>query len=231
MLTLTVAVLALSTPAPASAHFGTIPPGGALPSDCSSQVRPTPEVVSANNAYNQTRGRSKTLPWTSWAGFSRFRSAYQRVDGNFVGTTDEILQWASCKWGIDEDVTRARAVTESSWRQNFFGDAGHSVGILQVKRMVAGDPHAYTYPACAQSTAYNADYATMFIRACYDDLFEEANWFSSTDVPSNPGDVPNDRRLWECVGLWYSGSWRSGNSDYISSARNNYFNRSWEGYG
>ena len=29
-----------------------------------------------------------------------------RVTGNFTGTTDMILQWAACKWGIDEDIVR-----------------------------------------------------------------------------------------------------------------------------
>ena len=29
------------------------------------------------------------------------------VTGIFTGTTDDIIQWASCKWGIDEDIIRA----------------------------------------------------------------------------------------------------------------------------
>src|SRR5581483_2740680 len=39
-------------------------------------------------------------------------SLIAKVTGNFTGTTDEILQWASYKWGFDPDVTRATAVTE-----------------------------------------------------------------------------------------------------------------------
>ena len=38
---------------------------------------------------------------------------YGRVTGNFTGTTDEIIQWAACKWGIDEDIVRAQSVAES----------------------------------------------------------------------------------------------------------------------
>ena len=34
------------------------------------------------------------------------------VSGNFVGSTDEIIQWAAWKWGVDEDVIRSVAVTE-----------------------------------------------------------------------------------------------------------------------
>jgi hypothetical protein len=29
------------------------------------------------------------------------------VTGDYTGTTDEILQWLSCKWGIDIDMIRA----------------------------------------------------------------------------------------------------------------------------
>jgi autotransporter family porin len=36
-----------------------------------------------------------------------------RVTGNFTGTTDEIIQWAAHKWGIDEDVVRSVATAES----------------------------------------------------------------------------------------------------------------------
>ena len=32
------------------------------------------------------------------------------MTGNFVGSTDEIIQWAAWKWGVDEDVIRAVAV-------------------------------------------------------------------------------------------------------------------------
>lgn len=40
-----------------------------------------------------------------------------RVDGQFTGTTDEILQWAACKWGLPDNLIRADAVTESTWFQ------------------------------------------------------------------------------------------------------------------
>ena len=45
-----------------------------------------------------------------------------RVTGNFTGTTDQIIQWAACKWGIDEDIVRAQAAKESGWHQNAAGD-------------------------------------------------------------------------------------------------------------
>src|SRR5437763_232341 len=58
---------------------------------------------------------------------SGFNHAWQvkykpRIAGNFRGTTDEIIQWASCKWGFGDDLTRARSVVESTWRQSTNGD-------------------------------------------------------------------------------------------------------------
>jgi hypothetical protein len=47
--------------------------------------------------------------WDSWL--------LARVDGQFAGTTDEILQWAACKWGLPDDLLRAVAVRESTWYQ------------------------------------------------------------------------------------------------------------------
>ena len=41
-----------------------------------------------------------------------------RVSGQYVGTTDEILQWAACKWGIADNVLRAVAERESGWYQH-----------------------------------------------------------------------------------------------------------------
>ena len=36
-------------------------------------------------------------------------SGFNLVDGDFAGTTDQLIQWAACKWGIDEDIVRAPA--------------------------------------------------------------------------------------------------------------------------
>ena len=59
------------------------------------------------------------------------------MTGNFTGTTDEIIQWTACKWGIDEDVVRAQAAKETYWFQKNVGDfsadptrcvPGHPIG-------------------------------------------------------------------------------------------------------
>jgi hypothetical protein len=55
------------------------------------------------------RGGSYSARWDSWL--------LSRVDGQFTGTTDEILQWAACKWGLPDNLIRADAVVESTWFQ------------------------------------------------------------------------------------------------------------------
>ena len=50
-----------------------------------------------------------------------------RVDGQFTGTTDEIFQWAACKWGMPDNVLRAIAVRESTWYQYLVYPSGRPV--------------------------------------------------------------------------------------------------------
>jgi len=130
-----------------------------------------------------------------------------RINGKFTGTTDEILQWASCKWGIDTDVVRAMAIRESNWVQSQKGDytsdaskclpedavpCPTSFGILQVKYY----DHPGTYPASLRSTAFNVDYVLGRWRACYEG---GVSYFGGD---YQPGD------LWGCVGAHFSGPGR-----------------------
>ena len=92
------------TTPPSSGRFATLPVGAALPSgaQCAALVRPAAEIRPENNAANAIRGsRANANTCTDWSGFNR-------VDGDFTGTTDEIIQWAACKWGIDEDIAGRR---------------------------------------------------------------------------------------------------------------------------
>jgi len=71
------------------------------------------------------------VDWTLW------RAKRDQVTGNFAGTTTEIIQWAACKWGIDEDTIRA-AVMESYWHMSDLGDVcgppgEASYGLLKIK--------------------------------------------------------------------------------------------------
>jgi hypothetical protein len=74
---------------------------------------------------------------------------FSTVDGNFPGTTDEILQWAACKWGMDQNIAKAEAIAESSWYQSTVGDNGDSYGILQVRAAPDGLPRPRTMAGAA----------------------------------------------------------------------------------
>src|SRR5262249_35985684 len=107
-------------------YFATLKPGEALPSgsSCAHRVRRSPwEPRPQNDKANRTPGGRHVIIEGASASFnSRFGS---RVDGNFTGSTNEIIQWGACKWGFDEEITRARAVQESYWRQSKRGDQSH----------------------------------------------------------------------------------------------------------
>src|SRR5205814_972758 len=111
------ATVTVSAPA-AAAFFSTLPPGSALPSEayCAGNVtsslwEPRPD----NNTANHTTGSNVGIRGMP-------SSINTRISGNFTGTTNQILQWSACKWGIDEDIVRAQAVEESNWHQNAQGD-------------------------------------------------------------------------------------------------------------
>jgi hypothetical protein len=55
------------------------------------------------------------------------------VDGQYTGTTEMIIRWAACKWGMDEDMIRAQATTEhGTWVQwNAGGDERRSIAQCQ----------------------------------------------------------------------------------------------------
>ncbi|MDT4963576.1 MAG: hypothetical protein QOF87_3223 [Pseudonocardiales bacterium] len=127
---------------PAEGGYFQLQPVGvwsALPSDasCASRVRystwePRPDNGGPNHvmpdrsaahrafaARPVSVGGSEDPRWDSWL--------LQRVDGQFTGTTDEIFQWAACKWGLYDDVLRAIAVRESTWYQNEIYPSGRPV--------------------------------------------------------------------------------------------------------
>ncbi len=205
------------TPAPTatpdgSARFVTLPPGAVLPSgaECAARVRPAPENRPENVAANNRTGR--TIPFIEGANATGNSQLAPRVDGNFTGTTDEIIQWAACKWGFDEDVIRAQTVRESWWIQSTNGDNGESWGILQVRTPY----HPNTFPESRDSTAFNADYTLASRRSCFEGYF--SHWISS----AARGD------LWGCTGLWYSGRYRDAPAlNYISEVQDHLNARTW----
>ena len=93
---------------------------------CAAQVRAGRRGPAGQRQPNHTKGFG--APANPPAG------VYGRVTGNFTGTTDEIIQWAACKWGIDEDIVRAQTAMESWWHQSTVGDNGESFGLMQVRQ-------------------------------------------------------------------------------------------------
>jgi autotransporter family porin len=187
-------------------------------------------VRQANAAANHTRGVGGN-------------SLYPRVTGNYVGTTDEIIQWAACKWGIDEDIVRAQAAVESWWFQRTLGDfspdtstcvPGHqelgadgkggqcaqSIGILQDRYPYHRTAFATNNDA-AVSTAYNIDYAYANWRNCFEGRDGWLNQFNPPK-PYQAGDV------WGCIGVWFSGRWYDpGAVSYISKVQSYLAQRIW----
>src|ERR1700704_96022 len=120
-----------SSPPPAAGYFALRPVGSwsSLPSDaqCAAQLHystwePRPENAQQNSTTPapgamaaafatrpRNQGGSYNPLWDSWL--------LRRVDGQFTGRTDEIFQWAACKWGLPDNVLRAPAVEESTWFQ------------------------------------------------------------------------------------------------------------------
>jgi autotransporter family porin len=221
-------------------HFTTLPPGSALPSslDCASRVRhsrwePRPENAKANRTVGIACTETGACP--IWSKDLYVHAS--RVDGKFSGTTDEILQWGACKWGLDEDLLRARAAEESGWRQSTLGDRTsdsrlcasfgatapcyQSYGILQIKASI-GDGYPNTYPYSQNSTAFNVDYSSAWLRACLDGYDTWLNDESAGDRPYVPGD------LWGCVGAWYSGKWHDRSAEtYVNSIRKHLASKVW----
>jgi hypothetical protein len=133
-------------------------------------------------------------------------ATFAHVDGNFAGTTGEILEWAACKWGWDQDFAMAEAVRESSWHQSEVGDNGDSFGILQVRVSRAGDPASANsgwggFPWVQQSTALDADAQMAYLRACYDG---DTTWLGNGYQAGN---------AWWYIGSWFSGQWMSAAAD------------------
>jgi transglycosylase-like protein with SLT domain len=147
-------------------------------------------------------------------------AAYRdKVTGNFTGTTDEIIQWAAHKWGIDEDLVRAQAVKESSWDMNTLGDGGISYGLMQIKSTVMKG----TYPLSQVSTAFNADYYGAYMRYYFDGA---ATWLNDPCCFSGRTYVAGD--IWGSVGTWFAGRWYTAAAvEYMNIVKNHVAARTW----
>lgn len=211
-----------ATDAPA-VDFRTLAPGEQLRTgaQCARLVRATPgtEVNPANADYNRTTGQ-RVGPGLFPQGDSPQATLLSPlISGEFTGTTQQILEWAACKWGIDQDIVFAQAAAESSWDQNHRSDWGtdpalcppghdlgadgvpgqcpQSYGILQTKYI----QWRAAWPGIADSTAMNADVTYAIWRSCFDGDEIWLNHTATSAHPYRPGD------LWGCIGRWFAGSW------------------------
>ena len=117
--------------------------------------------------------------WAAWAKRARL------VQGKFTGTTTEMLSWAACRWGIDENLLRAVGVTESYWHQSTWGDrcgggdpSIGSFGLTQIKNKDCSGARIWGgLPDIRSSAALDVDLYTARLRACYNgDFYEGGSW-------------------------------------------------------
>jgi hypothetical protein len=139
-----------------------------------------------------------------------------RVTGRFRGTTDEIIQWAAAKHGVDVNVMRAVAVIESYWRMSTVGDDGDSFGLYQMRR-----PYHCCPDLARADTAFNADYYGAIVRALYDGRM---TWLNDVEHgrPYRSGD------LYGSLGTWFAGRWHTPAAEgYIARVKRTLRERTW----
>ncbi len=156
-----------------------------------SKWEPRPENRASNR---RVPGWKKVRAWRK-----RSEMPYARfVDGRYRGTTDEIIQWAAHKWGINTNLMRAVATVETWWVQSFRGDSGDSFGLYQVRR-----PY-HCWGECRimrNFTAFNADYYGGIIRSYFDGKQTWLRRETDNGKPYRAGDLKGS------LGAWYSGRW------------------------
>jgi autotransporter family porin len=234
-------------PQNAPAHFGTLAPSATLPSgaQCATWVRATPyqENKGANAAANKTTGHHVGSDFFSGDDPRANTVIAPRVDGQFTGTTHQILRWAACKWGIDEDIVYAQASVESWWQQNTLGDWGTDASRCAPGRGLGVDGKAgqcpesfgilqnrYPYetsswPGIANSTAMNADLAYGIWRTCF---MGYEGWLNTVDPSERVGTYAAGD-AWGCIGRWFSGRWHTSASEgYITRVKDWMNQRIWE---
>jgi hypothetical protein len=222
-------------------YFRTLLSGAHLPRRdrlCASLVtqrnwEPRPDNYPANLTVPSERVRwpqtSDQLYWRKWI------VKRARVSGRYTGTTDEIIRWAACKWGIDENSLRAAAVYESDWHQATVGDDGGSFGLMQVKDHYRdGSVDLGGYPWTQLSTALNVDVYAAWIRSCLaGDFYDGGHWLYGRQTIKQVIAAKGFRyAFWGCIGAWYSGDWyTSGAVHYIMQVQTNRARKSWRNLG
>jgi hypothetical protein len=219
--------------AAAPAYFHTVPPGTKLPTgaQCAKWVRARPikENKGVNRRYNRATGHHVSKSFFSGDKSQANKWIAPRINGNFTGTTAEILRWAACKWGVDQNMVFAQAAVESWWRQTTKGDwessgcpPGHGPGVDGRSGLcpqswgILQNRYPYeksSWPGIAKSTAMNADTAYAIWRACFDGY---ETWLNTVEH----GRTYKAGDAWGCVGRWFAGRWHTQPAQqYVSKVR------------
>jgi hypothetical protein len=229
---------------PPAVAFRTLPPGAKLPSGayCARLVRasPSPEDRPENRAFNDATGMRVGVGFFPAGDSPRVSTLAPLITGDFTGTTEDILRWAACKWGISQNVVFAQAAVESWWRQDDLGDWGTQAALCPPGHGLGADgrpgecPQSYGilqnrypyeragWPGLGTSTAMNADAAYAIWRSCYDGY---EVWLNNEPR----GQQYHAGDLWGCVGRWYAGSWHTPAADqYIAVVQQYLRERIWE---
>jgi hypothetical protein len=225
--------------------FTTLSPNAQLPSEaeCAIQVhRSSWEPRPDNDAANHRVPTAQQIARLVLRGPDKGQDAKadnlgSQITGNFTGTTDEILQWVSCKWGIDVNIVRAQAEVESGWHQSEQGDQTNdaslcppgtwngtscyqSYSILQIKYT----DNKTVWPMSRDDTAFSAEYTYRSIRGCYEGWVTYL--YDVTPVVGYARYHAGD--IWGCIGWWYSGSWYDhGALTYIKKVKMYLANKQW----
>lgn len=216
-------------------YFHTLPPNATLPSGaaCARLIRasPRPESKATNARFNLTTGHHVPSGFFPAGDSPQAAELAPLITGDFTGTTQQILEWAACKWGIDQDVVFAQAAVESWWQQGQLGDWTANAELCAPSHGIGADgtpgmcPQSYgilqnrysqeksAWPGISVSTAMNADAAYAIWRSCYDG---DEIWLNN--VPQGQPYQAGD--LWGCVGRWFTGEWHTpGAQGYIDAVK------------
>jgi len=104
-------------------------------------------LVNAAAVHNSFAARPRSVEgtydprWDSWL--------LPRVDGQFTGSTDEIIQWAACKWGLPDNYLRAEADTESTWFQYETYPSGRCVDLYGCGDWFNSEPYTARKTYCS----------------------------------------------------------------------------------
>lgn len=236
--------VSVANKAATSRHFGTLPASAALPNGswCASVIPFETEMVLNNYTANHTKPTTSQLNSYASNGYASNTWdgtwAYARVDGQYTGTTDMIIRWAACKWGIDEDVARAQTTVEHwSWDET----TAHGDKRTSYSQCVNGNftdlwnyqcinccyqtwsdwqTKVYynwmTWPMMGNSSAFGADFRYADQRACMNgDLrgyFAARPTYNGHNYADDIASGNLDTVLWGCIGAHYSGNWYDGDS-------------------